>query len=186
MKSKYCQWSGIPPSLVLSRPTWNTSNCNTRKASLLETVFLMGVTVNAVVPEIQMPLRLCLYKKLPWKTPWKTCHQIDMLVYPDKIFFLEDQSTRLKHHEISSYIQEDFLFNVVIFFLVKVVGKKMSLYKTYLPVIAQMNTDSGRLPVRLFLLLKETRDWKKLSQAYISNEKGCSAWTPKLVKLDKP
>lgn len=98
-----------------------------------------------------------------------------MLVYPDKIFFLEDQSTRLKHHEIPSYIQEDFLSNALIFFLVEVVGKKMSLYKTYLPVIAQMNVDSGRLPVRLFLLLKETRDWKNLSQAYISNEKGCSA-----------
>lgn len=128
MKSKYHQWSGVPPSLVLSRPTWNTSNCNAWKASLLETVFLIGVMVNAFVPEIQMPLRLRLYKKLPWKTPWKTRHQIDMLGPPNKIFFLEDQSTRLKHHEIPSYIQEEnssnFLSNASIFFSVKVVGKK--------------------------------------------------------------
>lgn len=50
---KHCQWSGTPPSLVLSRPTWNTSNRSTGKASLLETVFLIGVMVNAFVPEIQ-------------------------------------------------------------------------------------------------------------------------------------
>lgn len=50
---KHCQWSGTPPSLVLSRPTWNVSNHSTWKASLLETVFLIGVMINAFVPEIQ-------------------------------------------------------------------------------------------------------------------------------------
>lgn len=47
---------------------------------------------------------------------------------PGRYSFLEDQPTRLNHHEIPSHIQEEnsskFLPHVLIYFLVREVGEK--------------------------------------------------------------